>query len=349
MSTNPVLSIVIAVRNDNYGGDFTQRLQRGLDWNTRWLEHFRIRSEFVLVNWNPIKENPPIQEQIDWQAGLKYVSCRILEVSAEHHQHYLDQNLRDPVPMFEFLAKNVGVRRAMGEYVLCINADIMVHRSIFRLIAANRLEKMAYYRANRLDFEAGITSTETQMIQAGSFVSLKGRMYEFRPGLNKELQYQYFMFRNNLRLQWEFWKLRNSGFCNRFSISVIYDNGDQVAHCLNSGDFMLMHRSHWLRLKGYSEYVFSAVHTDAIFTMLAHSQVKDVVFDRPILHQHHERRYSWNDMANDARFAQTYQLLKEIAKVVREDQPVERYLNDDEWGLGGHDLPEITINDGSDG
>ena len=54
MSANaPYLSLVVAARNDNHGGNMLARMQAFLD---AWLvqsARYRLSSEIVVVEWNP--------------------------------------------------------------------------------------------------------------------------------------------------------------------------------------------------------------------------------------------------------------------------------------------------------
>ena len=53
------ISIVITGRNDNYGGDFSARLQRCVSYNHQELTSHKIDSELIFVNYNPLTL-PPI-------------------------------------------------------------------------------------------------------------------------------------------------------------------------------------------------------------------------------------------------------------------------------------------------
>ncbi|NBR14672.1 MAG: glycosyltransferase family 2 protein, partial [Crocinitomicaceae bacterium] len=146
---NPYLSIVLTGRNDNYGGDFLKRLQDFFDWNSALFESFKIVTEIVFVNWNPIENEPSILELIQFPKYKKYVQIRIITIPVELHESFVNPKVRRTVPIFEFIAKNVGVKRANGEFILCLNADVLLHPKIVEFIADKKLKKEFYYRANR--------------------------------------------------------------------------------------------------------------------------------------------------------------------------------------------------------
>lgn len=341
--SKPYLSIVIAVRNDNYGGDFTQRLQKSLNWNTRWLEHYGVAAEFVLVNWNPLPEEQSLVERLDWPAERKHVKYRMIDVPNAVHETFVNPDVRDTVPMFEFIAKNAGVRRANGEYILSTNADILIHPKIFKSIANGQLDEAHYYRANRLDYRKTEHDTVSQMFKQGLVVLLKGKEYYYKVERFKKLQYQWFRLRNTLRLKWEATKLRFVAISNRLRLDVVHDNGTFMAHCLSSGDFMLMNKKHWNTLKGYPEYTYTVLHKDSMFTILALSMLKEKVFDKPIFHQDHERRYTWEAAKHDTRYDKAFAFFVEMAHEVRQKRPIEQFLNSEDWGLVDFKLEEQQL------
>ncbi len=339
--SNIFLSIIVAARNDNYGGDFIDRLQRCLDWNTRFIEANKIPTEFIIVNWNPITENKPLNELISFSQKREYVKYRIINVPSEIHNKYINQEIRQTVPLFEFIAKNTGIRRAAGEYILCINADILIHPKVFEFIGGNKIDKNYYYRTNRLDFKK-IDSYDSviDFYKAGYVVSLKGFEYYFKPLFDKRLQYHIFRFLNPIRIAWEFWKYRNYKLCNYFQISVTYDNATFYAHCLCSGDFMLMHKDHWLELRAYPEYTGISTHTDSIFTIFAYAKLKEYVFSHPVFHQEHERRYTWDAIKNEKPFHDALDRFKDIMKNLLSGKKTDNYVNGEDWGLAQFNLRE---------
>ncbi|MCS6818851.1 MAG: glycosyltransferase [Chitinophagales bacterium] len=233
---NIYLSIVLCGRNDNYGGDFIQRLQHFFDWNVTLLEHFKIDNEIILVNWNPNKENLPLEQLVRFQPGRRYTSIRIITVTHETHLKYENPTVRKTVPIFEFVAKNAGIRRAKGEYILCVNADVLIHPKIFKYISQKNLCQDYYYRANRIDFTKFTGQHTLSLLWRNGFVvSLKGFMYRFHYSLPIILQYHALRLFNYGRIKWELWKKNNHEFCNRWHISVNYDNAEYYASTMSKG------------------------------------------------------------------------------------------------------------------
>ena len=57
------------------------------------------------------------------------------------------------MPLYEFIAKNTGIRRANGEYILATNADIIFDPEIIKEISQRSLNKNYFHRADRCDFK----------------------------------------------------------------------------------------------------------------------------------------------------------------------------------------------------
>ena len=62
----------------------------------------------------------------------------------------------DVLPLFQMIAKNVGIRRARGRFVLATNIDIIFSNELVEFIAAGRIEPGYLYRVNRHDIEAAV-------------------------------------------------------------------------------------------------------------------------------------------------------------------------------------------------
>lgn len=117
----PLLSIVFHGRNDNYGGDFTRRLAWSISTVRRAFE--KLRPELIFVNWNTIPGSPSLFDDpilVTRREGFK-----VYMVPASIHRELAARHGYDGVYL-EWYAKNFGIRRAKGEYILQINSDNLV-------------------------------------------------------------------------------------------------------------------------------------------------------------------------------------------------------------------------------
>jgi hypothetical protein len=149
----PYLSIVITGRNDGYGGDFVERFLATLRFNHFEMVRRGISHEVVLVEWAPPAGAPLLADIVEERCpGTIAASLRTFVVDPRYHEAL---SLNPRLEYHEFLAKNAGIRRSRGSYVLTTNCDVIFGRKILQKLSARRLEPGIVYRAARYDLTAG--------------------------------------------------------------------------------------------------------------------------------------------------------------------------------------------------
>jgi hypothetical protein len=148
------LSIVITDRHDNYGGDFRERIAVPLRFNDERLSERGVPYEVILVEWDPIPGRPLLSEMLARE--LPDLARRALRpiVVAPEYQRAMTQNPR--AGYLEYVAKNVGIRRASAPFVLVTNVDILLGREVVEVIAGRQLQPGTVYRAPRYDIKLGV-------------------------------------------------------------------------------------------------------------------------------------------------------------------------------------------------
>jgi hypothetical protein len=148
----PSLSIVVTGRNDGYGGDFTGRLLRTLSFNHDRLSERGVSHEIVLVEWAPPADRPHLVALV--REALPNLGSALTSylVDARYHEACSQS---PKLSYMEYLAKNVGIRRAKGRAVLSTNTDIYLGRGVIDAIAAAPLDPRTVYRATRVDVKLG--------------------------------------------------------------------------------------------------------------------------------------------------------------------------------------------------
>ena len=243
------LSIVVAGRNDNYGGRFTMNLQQFLLNTSKVLPW----AEIILVEWNPPAETPPISSI--WPKGVK---GRIITVPSEIHARI--DNPKN-LPLLEYWAKNVGIRRATKDFILATNPDTLIGTDLAAEIAGG-LDSYTYYRTNRTD----ITPVNRGYEECRVIVShTKWGSYT---GLNPAAR-----LTAVLRMLRRCWSYR--------TFNVPHENA--------AGDFLLASKSTWARFGGYPELSLAS-HVDSLMLCLLHKEASPYVFKGHLFHQDHERR-----------------------------------------------------------
>lgn len=349
--TPPYLSIVLAARNDNYGGDFNSRLHNCVHWLANLVEENKLPTELLIVDYNPVEENEPLLKIINWPANRNYLTIRFVHVPQETHVQLVNPAVRKTVPMFEFVAKNMGVRRAKGEYILCTNCDILFHPQLIEFIAQQCLDKQSYYRAERYDYhkidrydfhnmEATLRSIQQKVFR----IFLKIHSYDLRWGENAfEITFQ--RMRHSLQVFLNYNSVKAKTLWMLLGMEVNYRTFLLKYHTNASGDFMLMHRDHWHRLRGYPEDTYISTHTDSIFCVMASiAGVLENILRWPVYHQDHERRYIV-DLAAHKKNKELMDMLDRFTEDTRamEASRTPKIVNAEDWGCGGEEFKETVV------
>jgi len=148
MPERPYLSVVVTARNDDHGGNLLGRMQTFLNGWIGQCKKVGLSSELIIVEWNPPADRPLLKKALRFPADLGPCSVRFIEVPPEIHKRYRHAQ---SLPLYQMIAKNVGIRRALGDFVLATNIDILFSNELIRYIAENRLRAGRMYRVDRYD------------------------------------------------------------------------------------------------------------------------------------------------------------------------------------------------------
>ncbi len=154
----PYISVVVAARNDNHGGNMLRRMQAFLNAWFWQASRYDLPSEIIVVEWNPPADRPKLMECLDLPANPGPCELRFVEVPREVHRKSPNP---DAIPLHQMLAKNAGIRRARGKFVLATNIDIVFSAELMRFLAERRLEEHAIYRIDRHDVSSEIPEKAT--------------------------------------------------------------------------------------------------------------------------------------------------------------------------------------------
>jgi hypothetical protein len=275
----PYLSLVVTGRNDDFGGDFNGRFFRALRFNHDHLTRAGISHEFVFVEWRPIEGVPSLSMVLSEafpDLGPSQLRCYVVD-PAYHDALSLNPRLQ----FQEFIAKNVGIRRARGRHVLTTNTDIYLGRGVIERLAARSLEDGILYRAARCDLK--------------SFSDVSGVDWDV---LEDERNYDII---NVIR-------------------PPLFTNA--------SGDFLLLDRDSYHRLRGFNEvYRVAKIHIDGNFCLKAHaSGVPLVDIGFPVYHVGRGTLHAQVGLYRRQPEAAPWGDIRWKSDVI--------YVNGPEWGLG---------------
>ncbi len=152
-SDAPYISVVVGARNDDHGGNMLGRMQAFVDaWITQ-AGRYGLDSEIIVVEWNPPEQRPRLMDALKWPPDPGPCEVRFVNVAPDVHRRFANS---ETIPLHQMIAKNVGIRRARGEFVIAMNLDIVCSAELMQFLAERRLERGKIYRIDRHDVASSI-------------------------------------------------------------------------------------------------------------------------------------------------------------------------------------------------
>lgn len=245
----PYLSIVATARNDNHGGDLLPRMQAWIDGIVVQSETFRLSVELILVEWNPPPTAARLKDALSWPAAHEWLTIRIIDVPNEVHRGY---RYAQRLPLYQMIAKNVGVRRARGDVVLCTNIDILFSDAVWAWLVRRELDPRVLYRVDRYDVQPDVVAAPSHAVRLA-------RCDDKVVRVNTRFSSRH----------------TRTGECR----TIYPESIDEFAgprryitplHFNTCGDFQLMGRGLWQEIRGYPEFEMYSLHIDSLLNLNAH-------------------------------------------------------------------------------
>jgi len=333
--TDTDLSVVLVGRNDGYGGDFAGRLQTCIKALAHGEAVTHLVVEVVLVEWNPPADRPPLADLVPEERPTR---VRVVSVPEAFHD-----SLDNPggLPLFEYLGKNVGVRRASSETILVLNPDIIAFPAVLGLARSDPVRQGAFVRIDRHDFSPPLSR---DLAGAEIFEAALGRVFtvHHRPRPFAEtgvvLPVEHTDVDHGVPVTaWP--RTRPHDFEREVDGGLFVAEGYHGFHQLHTGmpgDFLLARRDTWDRCRGYWERTDTFTHLDTyLMAQLIGVGAPQVFATTPylLLHEDHPRRT--NGLADE--WLQVMTNCDELA-TGRRDLP-----NGPDWGQAGEDFPEVRF------
>ncbi len=152
VAKSPYVSFVLYCRNDNYGGDFTGKLELSLNFLIGQLTDHELDAEIIIVEWNPPEREPLLQRVLRLRRSER-VAVRFIIVPRRFHRRLREWNKMPGSPV---AAVNVGIRRARGQFVLVRASDVFYSEQLVQFLARRELRTDRVYRLNRVDVPAKV-------------------------------------------------------------------------------------------------------------------------------------------------------------------------------------------------
>jgi hypothetical protein len=241
----------------------------------------------------------------------------------------------DRIPFFQFIAKNVGIRRARGEFVLATNIDILFSDQLMARLARRDLNADSYYRIDRYDVPSHIpenASLDEQLNYCqnhvlrvfrrdGTYSHVTRAFYRIYPRSSgmfgkslllaerilTEMKIVASLFitnktfrRNLLRYEHLRSNVQSGVYSDRLHRIFEFLETPQRSrlHTNASGDFTLMGKDRWSGLRGYPELTLHGMHIDSILCYMAHYlPLREMIFRDPMRIYHIDHLHSWTPEA----------------------------------------------------
>ena len=316
---NP-LSIVVTCRNDNHGDGFSDRLNAFINGLDLLVRQHGYDVELIIVEWNPPRESAPLRDMFVTREKRKHMTIRNVIVPPEVHQRF---QYWESTNIFQWMAKNIGIRRARGGFVLCTNCDILFSHALFSAMQPDRLGVGKLYRAVFYNVSRDILDLKDvdQMIQRACHYSIARHGARYRDDC--------------------FWK--RYPFVWRFQPRACAGQGIDTDSC---GDFTLMSKQDWLDIKGYPE-IASHAYVDGFACHTAAALGKKQILlpeESCIYHIEHGGGWTTMDPMQLLEFCMQrpildYAIYNKLVEWIRTNgQPLP--LNRDDWGCANDEFDE---------
>jgi hypothetical protein len=267
---DPKLSVVATTRNDDHGGNQVARTQLFIDGLAEQSLRFKLPLELLLVEWNPPADRPPLAEALSWPRS-EWFDPTIIVVTPELHRTFAHS---EGLPLFQMIAKNVGIRRARAPFVLATNIDILLSDELFAFLQQD-LNPGALYRVDRYDIVADLdrkplpSPAECRALPWLRAHRLDGTHYADgrRPA----------------------WYARARTRLNRTVWEAMHGGPLPTLHTWACGDFTMTSRDVWAALRGYPEWPMFSMFLDSVVLLEAyHAGVEMVNLAPPMVAKHLE-------------------------------------------------------------
>ena len=375
---NPLISFVATSRNDDHGGDVLHRTQSFVNGLAKQASRHKVPVELVLVDWNPPEPRAPLMDVLDWPEGSELFGAKVVTVPRSLHASLRNST---QLAMFQMIAKNVGIRRAKGNYICATNIDIIFSDELFRWLGGGELSPGAVYRSDRWDMP-----NEIQLEEDFDCLLMRARDEAIRKNLIDGTYVREngkFVAATQERIDWmvlnwvddhakEMENLLKSGQ-TKAALTILKDLRHRllpqvrknflapVLHTNACGDFTMLSRDDWFKIRGYPEWHVFSWAIDSIFLFQAYyNGLRSENLPADHTHYHIEHDYGsgwtpdgettlWNRMDDRCvpyfSYEDTMMLIREQQETAENDGII--LYNGLDWGFANENLPtQITAGAG---
>jgi hypothetical protein len=300
------VSFVVTSRNDDHGGRMLRRFAIFADGLLEQATRHNLSGELVVVEWNP-PAGPRLHEALKIRTTADSFAVRFIEVPPAAHQVIRNS---DTIPLFQMIAKNVGIRRAHGQFVVATNPDLLFSDAVMSFLATGDLRPDRMYRLDRHDVAAEVPAYASVAEQlawcAGHVLRIhrRGRTAEdptLAPHHNGGRHTLIRRLRKAMALAYALYGPRRV-FRHAVWLVLKHLLASPGVHTNGCGDFTMLSRQRWCELRGYPELPLWSMHLDAFLCLMAvASGLREEVLGPPCVMFHMEHQHSWVAMTPEQR------------------------------------------------
>lgn len=335
---NVYLSIVVTSRNDNHGGDLLARMQAFVDSLVFQCNKFSIKSELLIVEWNPLPDKESLSTALSWREDNKYCAVKVIEVPNSVHQELGNS---DKIPLYQMIGKNVGIRRAKGDFVLVTNIDILLSDDLMWFLSKKQLSCGYIYRTARYDVEndwlaSSQTAEEHLKHCMNSIIRIQG-LHGVTDIDVLELGENEKVFSNMRKMP-----------VNELTSLLEEKSKGRDLFTNACGDFVIMAREHWHEMKGYPELDRHDAYVDGLIMYMAEAHgLKQFLLREPMCVYHIEHKSSFKDSKGALRDVLSLDYENEYKPWCNQMRLEGRSINpnDNTWGHFDHKFSEHIVAD----
>ena len=317
------LSVVFTARNDNYGGNLINRIESSIKTLDFLVSKYNLLTELIIVDYNPPSDRKKLCEEINIRTSGS-LKLRFIIVPKEFHLKKYEGN---KIPLLEYIAKNIGIRRASGEWILVGNPDIIFSEKMIKYLSEQNLNKESFYRVHRSDILINYfdPSKKPEDILDMCKKSVKKIL------VNNTVVYSsfYYWFKDVI-------KTKNLGVIlrNPLYYYLFYKTPKDI-HEYAAGDFLLTHRENWKKVHGYDETPLSSFMDSYILHEFIILGLEQEILPYPIFHIDHEVGKAGRPEVSIKKYEDDVKNMSETKKSYR--QP------NDNWGSPEEKFKETVV------
>jgi hypothetical protein len=323
--SSPKISIVVTARNDDYGGNWVNRINAFIKVLVYQTNRLSFPCELVFVEYNPVPDKQNLYKELTVENN-KFLNVRFIVVPNDFHKTLPNS---DQVTVCEFIAKNIGIRRAHSEYIVASNPDTLWSNELFDFLASDKLKEDTYYRINRQDLSISYIEPN---LSAEQILRL-ARKKVIKILYNNQSVYVSYREWLHIFIHGRSWK--NFTQCPLFNELKTVDSDNTTIHENAAGDFLLMHHTLWKKVRGYDEMtVGSGIMDGYIMYMLYCLGTKQTIIPHALYHIYHHHK--------GVRYLASYEKFRKDAEdMLKTKKPYKEYSP--AWGHPDTQFKEVIL------